>query len=82
VFFVWGSTALLSFSFAYFLVPETRGLSLEQVNKMLAETSPRNSSKWVSHETWVSTGGLVEKDTESNAELSGESKIPQVPQVV
>jgi len=61
VFFVWGSTAMLSLTFAYFLVPETKGLSLEQVDKMLAETTPRHSAKWVPHETWAATEGLVDK---------------------
>ncbi|KAJ7890048.1 general substrate transporter [Mycena olivaceomarginata] len=40
VFFIWGSTAALSVTFAYFFVSETKGLSLEQVDQMLAETSP------------------------------------------
>jgi MFS family permease len=61
VFFVWGSTALLSFTFAYFLVPETKGLSLEQVDKMMQETTPRTSAGWVPHETWASTDGALEK---------------------
>lgn len=61
VFFIWGSTCCLSLAFAYFLVPETKGLSLEQVDRMLTETNPRTSSKWVPHETWAGSAGLVEK---------------------
>jgi hypothetical protein len=34
---------------------ETKGLSLEQVDKMMEETTPRTSSKWVPHETFAST---------------------------
>ncbi|EDU39757.1 high affinity glucose transporter RGT2 [Pyrenophora tritici-repentis Pt-1C-BFP] len=49
VFFVWGATCTLCVVFAYFLVPETKGLSLEQVDHMLEETTPRNSAKWVPH---------------------------------
>jgi len=52
VFFVWGSTCALCIVFAYFLVPETKGLSLEQVDRMLHETSPRNSAKWIPHTTY------------------------------
>lgn len=52
---------MLSLTFAYFLVPETKGLSLEQVDKMLAETTPRKSANWVPHETWAGTEGLVDK---------------------
>jgi SP family sugar:H+ symporter-like MFS transporter len=49
VFFVWGTCCTLCFLFAYFFVPETKGLSLEQVDRMMEETSPRHSSKWVPH---------------------------------
>lgn len=47
VFFVWGATCTACVIFAYFLVPETKGLSLEQVDQMLKETTPRQSAKWV-----------------------------------
>ncbi|KAF2124278.1 general substrate transporter [Dothidotthia symphoricarpi CBS 119687] len=47
VFFVWGSTCTLCVLFAYFFVPETKGLALEQVDRMLEETTPRGSRKWV-----------------------------------
>ena len=47
--------------FAYFLVPETKGLSLEQVDRMLEEVNPRHSRKWVPHSTFASEMGLVEK---------------------
>jgi hypothetical protein len=47
VFFIWGATCTACVFFAYFLVPETKGLSLEQVDRMLEETTPRTSSKWI-----------------------------------
>jgi MFS family permease len=77
VFFVWGSTACLSLSFAYFLVPETKGLSLEQVDRMLAETNPRNSAKWVPHETWAASAGLTEKTgaTVEEPAVTAEEKV-------
>lgn len=53
VFFVWGATCTACVVFAYFLVPETKGLSLEQVDNMLKETSPRHSRKWVPHSTFA-----------------------------
>jgi hypothetical protein len=53
VFFAWGSTCTACVIFAYFLVPETRGLSLEQVDQMLGETTPRISAKWVPHSTYA-----------------------------
>lgn len=38
VFFVWAALCLSSFVYAYFLVPETKGLSLEQVDKMMVRS--------------------------------------------
>lgn len=61
VFFLWGSLCCVSFSFAYFLVPETRGLSLEQIDKMLEETTPRSSARWVPHGTFAQKMGLTDK---------------------
>jgi sugar porter (SP) family MFS transporter len=49
VFFVWGGLCTAAFVYAYFLVPETKGLTLEQVDQMFSETTPRQSSKWVPH---------------------------------
>ncbi|KAK2735927.1 hypothetical protein FQN57_001067 [Myotisia sp. PD_48] len=59
VFFVWGSTCTLSLLFAYFCVSETKGLSLEQVDRMLEETTPRTSARWKPHETFASRMGRV-----------------------
>ncbi|CAI7635546.1 hypothetical protein PCG10_000343 [Penicillium crustosum] len=53
VFFVWGSLCAACFVYAYFLVPETKGLSLEQVDKMMEETTPRTSAKWRPHSTFA-----------------------------
>jgi len=46
VFFVWGGLCTCAFVYAFFLIPETKGLSLEQVDKMMEETTPRTSAKW------------------------------------
>ncbi|KAL1617395.1 hypothetical protein SLS56_011011 [Neofusicoccum ribis] len=53
VFFIWGSTCTLCGVFAFFMVPETKGLSLEQVDQMLEETTPITSSRWVPHYTFA-----------------------------
>ena len=63
VFFIWGSLCFGCFVYAYFLIPETKGLSLEQVDRMMEETNPRNSSKWVPHSTFAADMGLTEKGT-------------------
>ncbi|KAK1757124.1 general substrate transporter [Echria macrotheca] len=46
VFFVWGGLCTCALVYTYFLVPETKGLSLEQVDKMMEETTPRTSAGW------------------------------------
>jgi MFS family permease len=53
VFFVWGATCTLCVVFSYFMVSETKGLSLEQVDSMLEETTPRTSAKWIPHTTYT-----------------------------
>jgi sugar porter (SP) family MFS transporter len=47
VFFIWGSLCTCAFVYAYFLIPETKGLTLEQIDRMLEETTPRTSAGWV-----------------------------------
>ncbi|TGO10156.1 hypothetical protein BTUL_0143g00270 [Botrytis tulipae] len=61
VFFLWGSLCTCCLVYAYFLVPETKGLSLEQVDRMLEETTPRNSAKWVPHSTYAADMGMTDK---------------------
>lgn len=61
VFFVWGSLCVLCFLYAYILIPETKGLSLEQVDRMMEETNPRTSSKWVPHSTFAADMGMADK---------------------
>jgi hypothetical protein len=69
VFFIWGSLCAVCFVYSYFLIPETKGLSLEQVDRMFEETTPRHSSKWVPHSTFAADMGMTEK--------SGHEVIPQ-----
>jgi MFS transporter, SP family, sugar:H+ symporter len=48
VFFIWGSTCLGCLLFTYFFVPETKGLSLEQVDELYNDgVKPWNSTNWV-----------------------------------
>ncbi|KAJ6088819.1 Major facilitator-type transporter ecdD [Penicillium sp. IBT 16267x] len=61
VFFVWGSALFLCLLFAFFIVPETKGLSLEQVDKMLEETTPMTSAKWKPHDTFAHEMGMIDK---------------------
>ncbi|KAF7560827.1 hypothetical protein G7046_g3330 [Stylonectria norvegica] len=57
VFFLWGGLCTCAFVYSYFLIPETKGLSLEQVDKMMEETTPRTSAKWRPHETFAQSSG-------------------------
>jgi MFS family permease len=70
VFFVWGSLCTCALVYSYFLIPETKGLTLEQVDKMMEETTPRTSAKWKPHQTFASTvgaGEFLDKETLKNA---------------
>ncbi|KAG8158333.1 hypothetical protein KVR01_012094 [Diaporthe batatas] len=75
VFFVWGGLCTCAFVYAYFLVPETKGLSLEQVDRMMEETTPRTSAGWKPTTTFA--GGLDahahEKGVVEAAEHRGDS---------
>lgn len=60
MFFLWGSLCTVCVVYAYFLIPETKGLTLEQVDRMFEETKPMNSAKWVPHSTFVADMGFAE----------------------
>jgi len=61
VFFIWGSLCATCFVYAYFLVYETKGLTLEQVDQLMEETTPRLSSKWKPTKTYAGELGVTEK---------------------
>jgi len=61
VFFIWGSLCVLCWIYAYLLIPETKGLTLEQVDRMMEETTPRTSSKWKPTTTFAQEMGLTDK---------------------
>ncbi|EIW58793.1 MFS monosaccharide transporter [Trametes versicolor FP-101664 SS1] len=46
VFFLWGSTCAGCFVFTYFCIPETKGLSLEQVDLLYQNSTPITSGKY------------------------------------
>ncbi|KAF2814189.1 high affinity glucose transporter RGT2 [Mytilinidion resinicola] len=64
IFFMWGGLCCVSLAFAFFLVPETKGLSLEQVDKMLEESTPATSAKWKPHSTFAAEMHIAEKHLE------------------
>jgi|TARA_R110002003_G_scaffold1193_4_gene22762 MFS family permease len=66
VFFVWGATCTACVLFAYYFVPETKGLSLEQVDRMLEETTPQKSAKWVPHTTYADQAEVSSMEAEKS----------------
>jgi sugar porter (SP) family MFS transporter len=75
VFFIWGGLCTAAFIYAFFLIPETKGLSLEQVDKMMEESSPRTSSKWRPTKTFAeqmgTQGGILNKELVQENERRG-----------
>ncbi|KAK5069984.1 hypothetical protein LTR70_008655 [Exophiala xenobiotica] len=76
VFFVWGGLCTCAFVYTYFLVPETKGLSLEQIDKMMEESTPRTSAKWRPTKTFAeatgrSQGGKLSTDLIADVERKG-----------
>jgi hypothetical protein len=67
VFFVWGALCTCAFVYAYFLVPETKGLTLEQVDRMFEETTPRTSSKWKPTTTYAAQVSTKDGHNHKNA---------------
>ena len=61
VFFIWGALCTAALIYTYFLVPETKGLSLEQIDQMMEETTPRTSAKWVPTTTFAVAMGSLDK---------------------
>jgi SP family sugar:H+ symporter-like MFS transporter len=68
VFFIWGSTCVGCWVFTYFCIPETKGLSLEQIDSLYHHTTPRKS---VSYRAALLKQNVAEKDVEGSATRSG-----------
>ena len=75
VFFIWGGLCTAAFVYSIFLVPETKGLTLEQIDKMMEETTPRTSAKWRPTKTFAehmgNEGGVLNKDIVADVERKG-----------
>ena len=63
IFFMWGYLCIISVLYAYFLVLETKGLSLEQVDKMMEEGTPRKSQGGVPHSTFAANIVFLKRDS-------------------
>jgi sugar porter (SP) family MFS transporter len=72
IFFIWGSLCALCFVYAFFLIFETKGLTLEQVDKMMEESTPFTSAKWRAHSTFAADMGFT---ADKAAEVHEEAKV-------
>ncbi|KAJ7574408.1 MFS monosaccharide transporter [Mycena floridula] len=78
VFFIWGTTCLGCLIFTYFCIPETKGLSLEQIDLMYETVMPLQSHEFRSRlqagefVSSSSSKGVVEHD---HKEHTGEEKV-------
>ena len=63
-FLLFGSCCIIMGIYAIFFVPETKGLTLEQVDKMMAATTPRTSRHWKPTTTFAAEVHLAEKHLE------------------
>lgn len=72
VFFLWGSLCTVAMVYAYLIIPETKGLSLEQVDRMFEETKPWTSAKWKPHSTFAADMGLKKVDDVTEIERVSE----------
>ncbi|KAJ7886168.1 monosaccharide importer [Mycena olivaceomarginata] len=73
VFFIWGSTCLGCLIFTYFFIPETKGLSLEQIDLLYKESSIINSNKYrkqmiAENETFVHHDKVTASHDESSVD--------------
>ncbi|KAI0364809.1 AmMst-1 [Pilatotrama ljubarskyi] len=75
VFFLWGSTCAGCLVFAYFCIPETKGLSLEQVDLLYQNSTPLTSPQ---HRRQLVT---CRENIPRCEEGPGEDKCPSSPEV-
>ncbi|CAG7847738.1 Probable glucose transporter rco-3 [Serendipita indica DSM 11827] len=88
VFFIWGSTCVGCLVFTYFCIPETKGLSLEQIDILYQNTTPIKSvayrNQLIAHDVHVAdtdaihrvnTDLGVEKGVHEKGETSNEERV-------
>ena len=63
VFIIWGSTCLGCLIFSIFCIWETKGLSHEQVNYLVRNSSPLRSAQFNEQ---LKSGEIIEKDISTN----------------
>ncbi|KJX92475.1 monosaccharide transporter like protein [Zymoseptoria brevis] len=59
VFFIWGTTCVFCVAFAYMFVPETKGLTLEQVDQLMEDVPAYHSRQWKAPNTFDENYGFA-----------------------
>jgi hypothetical protein len=73
--FLWGGLNFACLAYVYFLIPETRGLTLEQVDELFEkQVTPRKSAKWVPTESYAEILRANEKTDVNPTQQNDESK--------
>ena len=75
MYFLWGCLSGCAYVYTYVLVPETQGLTLEQIDMMLENTIPRRSTKWIPTTTFVEQRGIDSRDRLREAEAQVEAGV-------
>ncbi len=79
VFYIWGTTCFCCIIFAYFCIPETKGLSLEQIDVLYQNVAPINSVSYrkrlLAEGTELSVSKGVVPVTERSDELQSDEKV-------
>ena len=69
IFFLWGGFCFICIAFVYFMVYETKGLSLEEVDELYTDVkSARQSTSWKPTETFVDRTASVVSKSEKEVE--------------
>ncbi|KAI0628433.1 AmMst-1 [Trametes polyzona] len=75
VFFIWGSTCAGCIAFTYFCIPETKGLSLEQIDLLYENSTPVTSPRYRRHLIAEDQQGrgAIEREPSTEKEKEGAS---------
>lgn len=74
VFFIWGSTCAMAAVYAWFVIYETKGLSLEKIDVMMKEVYAWQSPGW--REDGRQVGDVEESDGAGQAAASEKNRVP------
>ncbi|KAG5635147.1 hypothetical protein H0H81_012280 [Sphagnurus paluster] len=72
VFFIWGTTCFCCIIFTYFCIPETKGLSLEQIDLMYQHTIPAKSHEYRRR---LMADGNLPSEKEVHQDIHSEEKV-------